>query len=83
MFSSDYLLPFGFKPVQDDLQHDFARMTYEADGYVVLAEHYVAILGCVIISDLVHEVGHSPSLQILLQFSVKTSIINGLSVNFN
>ena len=51
MFSNDYFLPFGFKPVQDDLQHDFARMTYEADGSVVLAERYVALLGCVIISD--------------------------------
>ena len=30
--------PLVFKPVQDDLQHTFARMTYEADGSVVLAE---------------------------------------------
>ena len=28
----------GFKPIQDDFQHDFARMTDEADSSVVLAE---------------------------------------------
>ena len=28
----------GFKPVQDDFQHDFARMTKEADGSVFLTE---------------------------------------------
>ena len=29
---------WGFKPVQDDFQHDFVRMTDEADSSVVLAE---------------------------------------------
>ena len=28
----------GLKPVQDDFQHDFARMTNEADGSVFLTE---------------------------------------------
>ena len=35
---SNYLFSLGFKPVQDDFQHDFARMTDEADSSVVLAE---------------------------------------------
>ena len=35
----------------------------------------VLFLGSVIISDCVHGVGHSPVLQILLQISVKTSIM--------
>ena len=33
----------GFKPIQDDFQHDFARMTDEADSSVVLAEPQVAL----------------------------------------
>ena len=33
----------GFKPIQDDFQHDFARMTDEADSSVVLAELQVAL----------------------------------------
>ena len=37
-FFSKYLFSFGFKPIQDDFQHDFARMTDEADSSVVLAE---------------------------------------------
>ena len=41
----------GFKPIQDDFQHDFAGMTDEADSSVVLAELQVAILGSIIISD--------------------------------
>ena len=28
---------WGFKPIQDDFQHDFARMTDETDSSVVLA----------------------------------------------
>ena len=38
MFFSDYFFRLGFKPVQDDFQHDFTRMTNEADGSVVLTE---------------------------------------------
>ena len=89
LFFSNYFFSLGFKPVQDDFQHDFARITDEADSSssVVLAELQVALfrecnnqrLGpCgrpVIISDWVHVVGHSPVLQILLQISVKTSIM--------
>ena len=40
---SNYLAGMGFKPIQDDFQHDFARMTDEADSYVVLAELQVAL----------------------------------------
>ena len=38
MFFSNYLFGLRFKPFQDDFQHDFARVTDEADGSVVLAE---------------------------------------------
>ena len=31
-------LSLGFKPINVDFQHDFARMTDEADSSVVLAE---------------------------------------------
>ena len=59
-------------------QHDFARLTDEADRSVLLAELQVALLGSVITSDWVHEVDHSPVLQILLQNSVKTSVMVSL-----
>ena len=32
LFFSNYFFSLGFKPIQDDLQHDFARMTDEADS---------------------------------------------------
>ena len=32
LFFSNYLFSLWFKPVQDDFQHDFARMTNEADS---------------------------------------------------
>ena len=35
--------PLGFKPIQDVFQHDFARMTDEADNSVVLTELQVAL----------------------------------------
>ena len=38
LFFSNYLISLGFKPIQDDFQYDFARMTDEADRSVVLAE---------------------------------------------
>ena len=38
VFFSNYLISLGFKPIQDDFQHDFARMTDEAKSSVVLAE---------------------------------------------
>ena len=68
LFFSNYFFSLGFQPVQDDFQHDFARMTDKADSSVVLAELQVAFFR-------VHGVGHSPVLQILLQISVRTSII--------
>ena len=40
---SNYFFSLGFKPIQDDSQHDFARMTDEADSSVVLAELQVAL----------------------------------------
>ena len=43
LFFSNYFLSLGFKPIQDDFQHDFARMTDEADSSVVLAELQVAL----------------------------------------
>ena len=43
LFFSNYFFSLGFKPIQDDFQHDFARMTDEADSSVVLAEIQVAI----------------------------------------
>ena len=38
LFFSNYLFGLGFKPIQDSFRHDFARVTDEADGSVVLAE---------------------------------------------
>ena len=35
---SNYLLSLGFKPIQDEFQYDFARMTDEADRSVVPVE---------------------------------------------
>ena len=40
---SNYFFSFGFKPIQDDFQRDFVRMTDEADSSVVLAELQVAL----------------------------------------
>ena len=44
LFFSNYFFSLGFQPIQDDFQHDFARMTDEADSSVVLAELQVALL---------------------------------------
>ena len=38
LFFSNYLFCLGLKPIQDDFQYDFPRMTDEADGSVVLEE---------------------------------------------
>ena len=38
LFFSNYLLGLEFKPVQDNFQHEFSRMTDEADISVFLAE---------------------------------------------
>ena len=43
LICSNYFFSLGFKPIQDDFQHDFARMTDEADSSVVLAELHVAV----------------------------------------
>ena len=32
LFFSNYFFSLGFQPIQDDFQHDFARMTDEADA---------------------------------------------------
>ena len=42
-FFSYYFFSLGFKPIQDDFQHDFVRITDEADSSVVLAELQVAL----------------------------------------
>ena len=38
LFFSNYLFSLEFKPIQDDFKFDFARMTYEVDCSVVLAQ---------------------------------------------
>ena len=43
LFFSNNFFSLGFKPIQDDFQHDFAGMTDEADSYVVLAGLQVAL----------------------------------------
>ena len=43
LFFSNYFFSLGFKYVQVDFQHDFVRMTNEADSSVVLAELQVAL----------------------------------------
>ena len=43
LFFSNYFFSLGFQPIQDDFQHDFARMTDEADSSVVLSELQVAL----------------------------------------
>ena len=43
LFFSNYFFSLGFKPIQDDFQHDFARMTDEADRPIVLAELQAAL----------------------------------------
>ena len=44
LFFSNYFFSLEFKPIQDDFQHDFARMTDETDSSVVLPELQVALL---------------------------------------
>ena len=51
LFFSNNLFSMGIEPLQDDSQHDFTSMTDEANGSLILAELYVAVLGRVIISD--------------------------------
>ena len=43
LFFSNYFFSLGFKPIQDNFQHDFAGMTDEADSSVVLTELQVAL----------------------------------------
>ena len=75
LFFSNYFFSLGFKHIQYDFQHDFARKTDEADRSLVPAELQVALfMGCNN-QRLSPWVGHSPVLQILLQISVKTSIM--------
>ena len=47
LFFSNYFFSLGFEPIQDDFQHDLARMTDGADSSVVLAR--LQVLGSVII----------------------------------
>ena len=42
-FSSYYLSGMGFKPVQDEFQHNFAPMTDEADN-----TSYIMYMGCLL-----------------------------------
>ena len=43
LFFSNYFFSLGFKPIQDDFQHDFARMADEADSSVILAQLQVVL----------------------------------------
>ena len=43
LFFSNYFFSLEFKPIQDDFQYDFARITDEADGSVVLTELQVVL----------------------------------------
>ena len=43
LFFSNYFFSLRFKPIPDDFQHDFARMTDEADSSVVLTELQVTL----------------------------------------
>ena len=43
LFFSNYFFSLGFKPIQVDFPHDFARMTDEADSSEVLAELQCAV----------------------------------------
>ena len=43
LFFSNYFFSLGFKPIQDYFQHDFARMTDEADSSVGLSELQFAL----------------------------------------
>ena len=43
LFFSNYFFSVGLKPIQDDFQRDFARMTDEADRSAVLTELQVAL----------------------------------------
>ena len=43
LFLSNYFFSLGFKRIQDDFQHDFARTIDEADNSVVLTELQVAL----------------------------------------
>ena len=48
---SNYLFSLGFKPIQDDFQHDFAQMTDEAEFCSSLQSCKLLFLWSVIISD--------------------------------
>ena len=43
LFFRNYFFSLGFKPIQDDFQHDFARTTDDSDSSVVLTELQVAL----------------------------------------
>ena len=45
LFFSNYFFSLRLKPIQNDFQHEFARMTDEADRSVVLIELKVALFG--------------------------------------
>ena len=75
LFFSNYFFSLGFKPIQDNFQHDFVCMTDEADSSVVLAELQVALFRECNNQRLSPWGRPFSFLQILLQISVKTSIM--------
>ena len=58
----------------NDLQHNFAWVTDEANRSVVFALCRLPFLGSVMTKDWVHGVGHSPVCQILLQIVARAVI---------
>ena len=49
LFFSNYYFSLGFQPIQDDFQHDFARMTDEADRMRMIASlDDKALLNCIL-----------------------------------
>ena len=71
LFFSNYLFSLGFKPIQDEFQHNFALLTDEADSSVVLTSCRLRRLESVLINTLVHGIGRSTVLQILLHIFLK------------
>ena len=75
LFFSNYFFSLGVKPVQDDFQHDFARMADEADSSVVLAELQVALFRECNNQRLSQWGSPFSCFHIRLQISVNTSIM--------
>ena len=67
-----YFFSLGFKPIQDDFQHNFARITDEADSSVVLAELQVAFFS---------ECNNQQLSPWGMPFSCSPDMLNGKNIN--